>query len=80
MIDYEALPDYTFAQIKRGCKYSMMAGAVGGVNLSIEGRSMGRAPLQEVIALYNFADAMEAAESAGENGGGVALGVIGEAR
>lgn len=79
-IDYESLPDYTFAQIKRGCKYSMMAGTVGGVNLSIEGRTVGRYPLQDVIALYNWADAMEAAESGGENGGGVALGQFGDAQ
>lgn len=71
-INTNNLVDYTWAQIKLGCKHSMLAGALGGVNLSIEGRTIGRYSAKEVMDLYRFADEMEAIDNAAENGGGIA--------
>jgi hypothetical protein len=71
-INTSTLTDYTWAQIKLGCKHSMLAGALGGVNLAIEGRTIGRYSADEVMALYKFADEMETIETNAEQGGGIA--------
>lgn len=75
-IDTSQLTDYTWAQIKLAAKHAMMSAAVGGAQLSIGGRSIGRISIEDAKKLYQMAEQMEADESG--NGGGIALVQFGE--
>lgn len=70
-IDLSQLTDYTWPEIKLAAKHAMVQAAVGGAQLSIGGRSLGRITIEEATKLYNFAERMIADE--GGNGGGIAL-------
>lgn len=76
-IDVSSLTDYTWAQIKLAAKHAMVSAAVGGSQLTINGRSIGRISITEAKALYELADQMERDESTDSNGG-TALVNIGE--
>ena len=77
-VDTTLLTDYTWAQIKLAAKHAMMSAAVGGNELRMQdGRSIGRISIAEAKALYELADAMDAAES-DESPGGIALVQYGE--
>jgi hypothetical protein len=74
-----ALTDFTWAQIKLACKTAMVNSVLGGAQLSINGRTIGRVSMEDLTKLYQFADANEQIESVGE-GGMAALVDFGEAQ
>lgn len=70
-VDLSALADYSWAEIAVAAKQAMVKAAVGGQNLSINGRSIGRISIKDATDLYNLATSMIANES--DDGGGMAL-------
>jgi len=76
-IDTTQLTDFTWAQLKLAAKHAMMSAAVGGANVSIAGRSLGRITIEEARKLYELAETMEQIE-AGAGTGGTALAQYGE--
>lgn len=77
MLDLSTITDYSWAQIKLAAKQCMASNLVGGANLTIGGRSLGRCTPEQAMKLYEWADAMELAET--YPGGGIVLGKFGEA-
>lgn len=75
-IDTSLLTDYSFAQIKLAMKHAIMTAGVGGVTLSIGGRTIGRCTLKEAWDIYTKASMAEALE--GDANGGIILGSFGE--
>lgn len=76
-IDPSQLTDYSWSDIKKAAKHAMMSAAVGGNQLSINGRTIGRISIDEAKKLYELASQMEADEST-DTGGGIALVRYGE--
>lgn len=77
--DTSQLTDYSWAQIKLAAKHAMLSAAVGGAQLTIGGRTIGRITIEEAKKLYEMADDMEATADT-LSPGGVVLGVYGEIR
>lgn len=71
-VDPTQLADYSWADIQKAAKAAMVAAAVGGSSLSINGRSIGRISVADARALYDTATEMLLLES-GEAPGGAAL-------
>jgi hypothetical protein len=79
-IDLSALTDYSWADIAVAAKTAMVTSALGGNNLSINGRTIGRISIDEAIRLYDLASQMVASEAAGESGGGNILVRFGQSQ
>lgn len=76
-IDTSLLTDYTGAQLKLAAKHAMMTAAVGGGELIINGRTIGRITIDAAKKLYEFAEQLSADEAT-DSGGGLALVQYGE--
>lgn len=77
-IDVSQLTDYSWADIAKAAKGSLMASAAGGAEYRMpDGRMLRRLSEEEAERLYNTAIAMQNAES-GTDGGGIALAQFGE--
>jgi hypothetical protein len=70
--DPSALTDYSWSDIAKAAKAAMVAAAMGGDTLAINGRTIGRISIDEAKKLYEMAtqaQADEAAASTGTDGG-----------
>lgn len=76
-IDTSLLTDYSWSDIQLAAKHAMMSAAVGGSQLSISGRNIGRISIKEAKALYDLATQMIGDEST-DAGNGLALIQYGE--
>ena len=76
-IDVSALTDYSWADIAKAAKHAMITAAVGGGELTINGRHIGRISIKDAKLLYEFATQAVTDEST-EGGGGTALVQYGE--
>jgi hypothetical protein len=72
-LSLSALGDPTWEELKRAAKYAMVTAALGGNNLTINGRTVGRVTIDQAKTLYDFAVEQIVAESAGANGSGNVL-------
>ena len=63
MIDPSCLADFTWAEIAQAAKAAMIAAAMGGKTLSINGRELGRITIDEATQLYDFAVKQAAIEA-----------------
>lgn len=77
-IDTSTLVDYAWSDIARAAKTAMMTAAMGGNNLTINGRTIGRISISEARTLYGMALEMIDAENAGAEGGGNILARFGD--
>ncbi len=77
-IDASQLTEYTFAQIRTAAKVAMVNAAVGGTQLSIGGRNIGRITPKEARDLYEWADMMVKTEDNASTGGMIALTKFGQ--
>lgn len=78
-LDPSTLTDFAWSDIRKAAKYAMVGAAMGGANLMINGRSLGRISISEAKKLYEMAEDMIAAEST-DAAGGIALVQFGDAR
>jgi hypothetical protein len=78
--DLSTLTDYAWSDIAKAAKHAMVTAALGGENLIINGRTIGRISISDALELYNAATAVAEAEEAasGDSGGGTALVQFGE--
>lgn len=76
-IDVSQLVDYSWSDIAKAAKTSMLNSALGGSTLSINGRAIGRISIKEAKELYETATTMMNDEST-DAGGGTALVQYGE--
>ncbi len=72
-----ALTDIPWSDIQKAAKTAMVSAALGGSNLTVNGKTIGRITEQEAIRLYNFATQQVADEST-DAGSGIALVQYGE--
>jgi hypothetical protein len=78
--DPSTLTDYSWSDIAKAAKASMVASAMGGNTISVNGRNLGRISIDEAKKLYELATQMVADEAAASTGtdGGLALVQFGE--
>jgi len=69
-IDVSTLTDYAWSDIAKAAKTAMITAALGGGQLTINGRSIGRISIKDAQALYELAQAQVEAAAAGESVGG----------
>jgi hypothetical protein len=72
-----ALTDYSWSDIMKAAKHAMVTAALGGQNLSIGGRAIGRISIEDAKKLYELAQQMVNDETT-ESSGGTALVQFGE--
>ena len=77
-IDTSQLTDYSWADIKKAAKQAMMTAAIGGTQLTINGRSIGRITPNQARQLYDLAE-QELQRGSSATGTLTALGDIGRA-
>lgn len=75
-IDTSTLTDYAWSDIAKAAKTAMMSAALGGANLSINGRNIGRISIEDAALLYKLAIEQVNAET--DTGGDIALVRYGE--
>lgn len=68
--DTTQLTDYAWTDIAKAAKTAMMTAALGGANLTVNNRTIGRISIEDAKALFLLAQEMIAIESAGEAGFG----------
>jgi hypothetical protein len=68
-IDVSQLTDYAWSDIKKAAKTAMMKAALGGSQLTINGRLIGRISIDEAKKLYELATQAESDESSTDNSG-----------
>ena len=73
-IDVSALTDYSWSDIAKAAKTAMITAALGGGQLTINGRQISRISIKEATDLYNLAVQAQTDEAFPEGGG---LGLIG---
>lgn len=76
-IDVSQLTDYSWSDIKKAAKTAMMTAALGGSQLTINGRMIGRISIDDAKKLYELATQSESDESSTDNSG-IALVRYGE--
>lgn len=57
-LDLSTLTDYAWADIQKAAKAAMVNAAIGGNNLTINGRAIGRISIAEAKLLYDTATQM----------------------
>jgi hypothetical protein len=77
-IDVSALTDYAWSDIAKAAKTAMITAALGGDELTINGRHIGRITVDDAKTLYDYATEQANAEASTDNGGGIALVKYGE--
>ncbi len=79
-IDVSTLTDYSWSDIAKAAKTAMITAALGGDELTINGRHIARITIDDAKTLYELATNMTAVEEAAacDGGGGVALVQFGE--
>lgn len=76
-IDVTQLTDYAWSDIAKAAKTAMMSAALGGSELTINGRRIGRITIAEAKVLYDMAQT-EIANENPDSSGGIALVKYGE--
>jgi hypothetical protein len=70
-LDLTTLTDYAWSDIQKAAKAAMVNAALGGSNLNINGRAIGRISISEAKILYDTATQMMVDEANTEAGGTV---------
>jgi len=72
-LDLSTLADYSWSDIAKAAKVAMVNSALGGNQLTINGRVITRITIAEAKSLYTLATEQVAMESAGSSGAGNVL-------